>query len=90
MFVFKIALEKPQGLKNTLLHTFGFGLVYNKEVTEEIFEKYDRKPGWKKILFSVCMFNALVNERKKYGLLGWNIANQFCSSDLEVSAGSTP
>ncbi|XP_049633509.1 dynein axonemal heavy chain 14 [Suncus etruscus] len=81
----KIALEKPQGLKNTLLHTFGFGLAYNKEVTEEIFEKYDRKPGWKKILFSVCMFNALVNERKKYGLLGWNIANQFCSSDLEAS-----
>ena len=81
--VLKIAVENPQGLKNNLLQTFGY--CGSGEVTEELFEKPDCGPWWKKILFSLCFFNALINERKIYGILGWNIAYAFSSSDLEVS-----
>uniref|UniRef100_A0A8D0TF00 Dynein axonemal heavy chain 14 n=1 Tax=Sus scrofa TaxID=9823 RepID=A0A8D0TF00_PIG len=79
----KIAVENPQGLKNNLLKTFGYS--GSGEVTEEILEKSDCGPWWKKLLFSLCFFNALINERKTYGILGWNIAYAFSPSDLEVA-----
>nr|XP_042114676.1 dynein axonemal heavy chain 14 isoform X2 [Peromyscus maniculatus bairdii] len=79
----KIAVEPPQGLKSNLLQMFGYG--GSGEVTEDIFEKPDCGPCWKKILFSLCFFNAVVNERNAYGTLGWNIPYKFSSSDLEVS-----
>ncbi|OCT79469.1 dynein heavy chain 14, axonemal [Xenopus laevis] len=80
---FKMAVEPPQGLKGKLLQTFdnnGTGMI-----TEKIFERDDRGPSWKKLLFSLCFFNAIVNERRKYGALGWNILYEFTPSDLEVS-----
>ena len=80
----KIAVENPQGLKSNLLQTFGCS--GSGVVTEETFEKLDCGPWWKKLLFGFCFFNALINERKNYGTLGWNIAYKFSSSDLEVSA----
>ncbi|XP_013362490.1 PREDICTED: dynein heavy chain 14, axonemal isoform X4 [Chinchilla lanigera] len=79
----KVAMELPQGLKNNLLQMFGYS--GGGEVTEEIFENSDYGQWWKKLLFSLCFFNAVVNERKNYGTLGWNIAYKFISSDLEVS-----
>lgn len=85
--VLKIAVENPLGLKSNLLQTFGHsgpGVV-----TEEIFEKPECGPWWKKLLFSLCFFNALINERKIYGVLGWNSDYQFSSSDLEVSVASS-
>eukprot|EP00072_Mus_musculus_P067792 XP_017169555.1 PREDICTED: dynein heavy chain 14, axonemal [Mus musculus] len=79
----KIAVEPPQGLKSNLLQMFGYG--GSGEVTEEMFEKPDCGPWWKKILFSICLFSAVLIERKAYGTLGWNIPYRFSSSDLEVS-----
>ncbi|XP_069340704.1 dynein axonemal heavy chain 14 isoform X1 [Eulemur rufifrons] len=79
----KIAVESPQGLKSNLLQTFGY--TGNGEVTEEVFEKPNCGEWWKKLLFSLCFFNAVINERKNYGILGWNIAYKFNSSDLEVA-----
>ncbi|XP_008070687.1 dynein heavy chain 14, axonemal, partial [Carlito syrichta] len=79
----KIAMESPQGLKSNLLQTFGY--TGSGEVTEEIFEHPDCGQWWKKLLFSLCFFNAVINERKNYGILGWNIAYKFNSSDLEVA-----
>ncbi|XP_016076637.1 PREDICTED: dynein heavy chain 14, axonemal [Miniopterus natalensis] len=79
----KIAVETPIGFKSNLLKTLGYG--GRGEVTEEMFEKPDRGPWWKKLLFSLCFFNALINERKKYGILGWNVDYEFSSSDFEVA-----
>ncbi|XP_078503488.1 dynein axonemal heavy chain 14 [Lissotriton helveticus] len=80
---FKMAVEQPKGLKGKLLQTFGSS--GSGEVTESNFEKGERRPSWKRLLFSLCFFNAVVNERRKYGALGWNIPYEFTSSDLEVS-----
>ncbi|PNJ39368.1 DNAH14 isoform 1 [Pongo abelii] len=79
----KIAMESPQGLKSNLLQTFG--CTGSGEVTEEIFENPDCGQWWKRLLFSLCFFNAVINERKNYGILGWNIAYKFNSSDLGVA-----
>ncbi|XP_060048420.1 dynein axonemal heavy chain 14 isoform X2 [Erinaceus europaeus] len=79
----KVAVENPQGLKNNLLRIFECSGC--REVTEETFEKTNCGPLWKKLLFSLCFFNAVINERKRYGTLGWNVAYEFSSSDLEVA-----
>ncbi|XP_036925260.1 dynein heavy chain 14, axonemal [Sturnira hondurensis] len=79
----KVTVERPVGLKSNLLKMLGYS--GSGEVTEAIFEKPDCGPWWKKLLFGLCFFNAVVNERKKYGIFGWNIDCEFSPSDFKVA-----
>ncbi|KAJ3321819.1 Dynein heavy chain 6, axonemal [Boothiomyces sp. JEL0866] len=75
----KVTNEPPKGLRANLARSFA-------DIPKDLFD--DHPPQgvkFKKLLFGVCFFNAIIHERKKFGPLGWNILYDWSNSDLEVS-----
>uniref|UniRef100_A0AAY4DWD2 AAA+ ATPase domain-containing protein n=1 Tax=Denticeps clupeoides TaxID=299321 RepID=A0AAY4DWD2_9TELE len=66
----KVTNEPPKGLRANLRRAF-------TEITSSFFEEHDLGRSWRKIIFGVCFFHAIVQERKKFGALGWNIRYEF-------------
>jgi len=54
-------------------------------MTQSFFEDHPMGKTWKKLIFSLCFFHAIIQERKKFGPLGWNIKYEFSNSDRECA-----
>lgn len=57
-------------------------------ITDAQFRRCPQQDKYKKLLFSLCFFHSVLLERKKFLMLGWNIAYEFNDSDFEVSIGN--
>jgi dynein heavy chain len=73
----KMTAEAPKGIKASMKRS-----LY-KIGKERIDGNSDK--NWSKILFGLCFFNAVVQERIKFGPLGWTKNYEFNESDLMVS-----
>ena len=77
----KMAIEPPKGLRANLVGSYSAAPIANPGYLES-----NSKPEkFRKLCYSLCIFHALLQERRLYGPLGWNIPYGFNESDMLIS-----
>ncbi|CAD7943415.1 unnamed protein product [Amoebophrya sp. A25] len=71
----KMTNEPPKGLRANLLRSYsGF--------TDEYVSESNKPDIFKRLLFGFCFFHAVIQDRRKFGPIGWNIPYGFTTEDL--------
>jgi len=74
----KVTLEPPAGLKASLHRT------YTTMIIQETLDKVDHEK-WRTLLYTVAVLHSIVQERRKFGAIGWCVPYEFNNSDLDAS-----
>eukprot|EP00933_Yihiella_yeosuensis_P070887 TRINITY_DN79051_c0_g1_i1.p1 TRINITY_DN79051_c0_g1~~TRINITY_DN79051_c0_g1_i1.p1 ORF type:complete len:1434 (-),score=383.71 TRINITY_DN79051_c0_g1_i1:142-4125(-) len=73
----KMTAEPPKGLKANIVR-----LLMN--TAEENYGKCKEVKNYRRLFFSLCWFHAVLLERRKFKMLGWNIGYDFNDSDFDI------
>lgn len=55
-------------------------------LAEESYNRVKEVQKYRRLFFSLCWFHAILLERKKFKMLGWNIGYDFNDSDFDICA----
>ena len=72
----KVTSEPPRGLKANLTQIY-------REIDKDRY--FDMNQAYKKLFFATSFFHTIIQERKNFGSLGWNIKYDWMLSDLWTS-----
>mmetsp|Transcript_28190 Transcript_28190/g.33408 ORF Transcript_28190/g.33408 Transcript_28190/m.33408 type:complete len:2629 (+) Transcript_28190:1-7887(+) len=75
----KMTNEPPAGVRANVSRSFA------NLIKEDTWENCTKPLEWKKLVTALCFFHANIQERRKFGPLGWNVTYSFDESDLEFS-----
>lgn len=73
----KMTLEPPSGLRSNLLRTYG-------NFTDKSLKDCAKPEEYKKLIFAFAFFHAIIQDRRKFGPIGWNIPYKLMNEDLDV------
>jgi len=74
----KMTSEPPKGIQQNMIKSY-------RSITDKEFVDCSKPVAFRRLLWGLCFFNAVILERKKFGPLGWNKAYEFSASDLSIS-----
>ncbi|XP_037908989.1 dynein heavy chain 3, axonemal [Hermetia illucens] len=80
----KMTNEPPKGLKMNMMRSFNSDPLNSDRFFSNAFVG-DVSKFWLRGVFSLVFFHAVIQERREFGPLGWNIAYEFNESDLKIS-----
>lgn len=75
---FKVVTEPPDGLP------LNMNRVYNS-ISEESLENDCSHFAYKPLVYVLSFFHSVLQDRKKFGKIGWNIIYDFNESDFQIS-----
>ena len=73
----KVVTEPPDGLRLNMRSSYA-------AISEATLESCDH-PAYRPLMYVLCFYHAVVQERRKYGKIGWNVRYDFNDSDIEIS-----
>jgi dynein heavy chain, axonemal len=73
----KMTTEPPKGIRANMKRLYA-------SLTEEQFERCDSTVKYKKLLLGLAFFHSILIERRKFQMLGWNVAYPFNDSDFII------